>query len=132
VRGGRVYVLFGLPRIRIICAAGVFTPHLLIGAAYGAGSPYLAAALNVQLLAVAAVLDYIAGAISKTPLSVQAGRLAFVTNLIGFTSAVPALSLIIPLGVVGACFALLIADLVRMSAAALAIRYLAAIERAPQ
>ena len=70
------YVLFGLSPILVISAAAVLMPELLLRTVYGPSSPYLAAAMGLQLLAVAGVLDYIAEMISKTLLGVQAGRLA--------------------------------------------------------
>ena len=76
------YVLFGLGPILVICAAAVLMPDLLLRTVYGPSSPYLAVAVGLQLLAVAGVLDYIAEMISKTLLGVQAGRLAFVVNVV--------------------------------------------------
>ena len=53
----------------------------LLRTVYGPSSPYLAAALGLQLLAVAGVLDYIADVATKTLLGVQAGRLASLVNV---------------------------------------------------
>src|SRR5258708_32441413 len=75
------YVLFGLGPIVLICAAGVLMPERLLRTVYGPSSPYLAAAMGLQLLAVGGVLDYIAEMISKTLLGVQAGRLASAVNV---------------------------------------------------
>jgi len=128
------YVLFGLGPILVISAAGVLMPNLLLRTVYGPTSPYLAAAIGLQLLAVAGVLDYIAEMISKTLLGVQAGRLASVVNAVAVAAAaVLAFALIGPLGVFGACLALLIANLVRATGAVIAIAWLIADEgsRAP-
>jgi O-antigen/teichoic acid export membrane protein len=129
-RSARGYVLFGLGPILLICAAVVLMPDLLLRTVYGASSPYLTVATGLQLLAVAGVLDYIAEMISKTLLGVQAGRLAFAVNVgaVG-AAAVLAFALIGPLGVLGACLALLIANLVRATGAVIAIAWLIADEK---
>jgi O-antigen/teichoic acid export membrane protein len=86
--------------------------------------------MGLQLLAVAGVLDYIAEMISKTLLGVQAGRLASAVNVVAVgAAAVLAFALIGPLGVLGACLALLIANLVRATGAVIAIAWLIADER---
>jgi O-antigen/teichoic acid export membrane protein len=119
------YILFGLGPILLICAAAVFMPELLLRMAYGPSSPYLAAAIGLQLLAVAGVLDYIAEMISKTLLGVQAGRLASVVNVVAVgVAAVLAFALIGTLGALGACVAILIANLVRATGAVIAIAWL--------
>jgi O-antigen/teichoic acid export membrane protein len=117
----------------LICAAAVLLPDLLLHMAYGPSSPYLGAAAGLQLLAVAGVLDYVAEMISKTLLGVRAGRLAFLVNVVAAVAAlVLALALIGPLGVFGACFALVIANLVRVIGAVTAIAWLIALERTRQ
>jgi O-antigen/teichoic acid export membrane protein len=124
------YVLFGLAPILLICAAGVLMPELLLRTVYGPSSPYLAAAMGLQLLAVGGVLDYIAEMISKTLLGVQAGRLASAVNVVAVAvAAVLAFALIGTLGVLGACLALLIANLVRATGAVIAITWLIADEK---
>jgi len=124
------YVLFGLGPILLICAAAVLMPQLLLRMVYGPSSPYLAVALGLQLLAAAGVLDYIAEMISKTLLGVQAGRLASVVNVVAVgVAAMLAFALIRTQGVLGACLALLIANLVRASGAAIAIAWLIADEK---
>jgi O-antigen/teichoic acid export membrane protein len=124
------YVLFGLAPILLICAAAVLMPELLVRMVYGPSSPYLAAAVGLQLLGVAGVLDYIAEMISKTLLGVQAGRLASVVNVVAVgVAAVFAFGLIGTQGVLGACLALLIANLVRMIGGVIAITMLIASER---
>jgi O-antigen/teichoic acid export membrane protein len=124
------YVLFGLAPILLICAAAVLMPELLLRTVYGPSSPYLAAALGLQLLAVAGVLDYIAEMISKTLLGVQAGALASAVNVVAVgVAAVLAFALIGTLGVLGACLALLIANLVRATGAVIAIAWLIAGEK---
>jgi O-antigen/teichoic acid export membrane protein len=124
------YVLFGLAPILVICAAAVLMPDLLLRTVYGPSSPYLAAAMGLQLLAVAGVLDYIAEMISKTLLGVQAGGLASVVNVVSVgVAAVLAYALIGTLGVFGACLALLIANLVRAAGAVIAIAWLIADEQ---
>jgi O-antigen/teichoic acid export membrane protein len=85
----------------------------------------------LQLLVVAGVLDYIAEMISKTLLGVQSGRLAFLVNVVAAVAALGlALALIGPLGLFGACLALLIANLVRVIGAVIAIGWLIASEKA--
>lgn len=124
------YVVFGLGPILAICAAGVLLPDLLLQGVYGPSSPYLAAAVGLQLLAVAGVLDYIAEMISKTLLGVQAGRLAFLVNVVAVAvSLMLALALIGPLGALGACLGLLIANSVRVIGAVIAITWLIAREK---
>ena len=129
-RAASGYILFGLGPILIICAAALLMPDLLLHLAYGPSSPYLAGALSLQLLAVAGVLDYIAEMISKTLLGVEAGRAASAVNILAVCVAAGlAFALIGPLGVVGACLALLLANLVRMSSGAIAITMLVGSER---
>ena len=124
------YVLFGLVPILLICAGAVLMPELLLRTVYGPSSPYLDAAMGLQLLAVAGVLDYIAEMISKTLLGVQAGRLASVVNVVSVgVAAVLAYALIGTLGVLGACLALLMANLVRAAGAVIAIAWLIADEK---
>jgi O-antigen/teichoic acid export membrane protein len=127
-RIARGYVLFGLPMVLLVCAAGVVAPNRLLSAVYGGASPYLALSISVQLLAVAWAGDYIAEMLSNTLLGVRAGRLASLVNLVGFAAAAVALPLILPFGVVGACLALLIANLVRIVAAWTAMKWLIANE----
>jgi O-antigen/teichoic acid export membrane protein len=129
VRAARGYTLFGLPLIIVICAGGLLAPELLLRLLYGGASPYLDAALSVELLVLAGALEYVAEMISKTLLGLQRGGLAFVVNVVGIVAAVLALPLIIPMGVVGACLALAIANLVRMIAAMVAIAWLMTRER---
>ena len=124
------YVLFGLAAVLVICAAVVLMPELLLRTVYGPSSPYLAAAMGLQFLAVAGVLDYIADAANKTLLGVEAGRLASLVNVVAVAAAaVLAFALIGPLGVFGACLGLLIANLVRATGAVLAIAWLIADEK---
>jgi O-antigen/teichoic acid export membrane protein len=121
------YVLFGLAPVLVICAAAVLAPELLLRTVYGPSSPYLAAAMGLQLLAVAGVLDYIAEMASRTLLGVEAGRLASLVNVVAFAAAaVLAFALIGRLGVFGACLGLLIANLVRAIGGVLAISWLIA------
>jgi O-antigen/teichoic acid export membrane protein len=124
------YVLFGLAPILAISAAAVLMPELLLRTVYGPSSPYLAVAMGLQLLAIAGALDYIAEMIGKTLLGVQAGRLASAVNVVALgVAAVLAFALIGPLGVVGACLTLLIANLVRAIGAVIAIAWLIADEK---
>jgi len=129
-RAAHGYVLFGLAPILLIFAAAILMPELLLRTAYGPSSPYLAGATALQLLAVAGVLDYIGEMISKALLGVQAGRTASVVNVVAVgAAAILAFALIGPLGVIGACVALLIANLVRAIGAVIAIAWLIADER---
>jgi O-antigen/teichoic acid export membrane protein len=124
------YVLFGFAPILLIAAAAVLMPELLLRTAYGPSSPYLAGATALQLLALAGVLDYIAEMISKTLLGVQAGRIASVVNFVAVgAAAVLALALVGPHGVIGACVALLVANVVRAIGAVIAIVWLIVDER---
>ena len=111
----------------MICAAGLIAPQLLLKLMYGASSPYLDAALTVQLLVIAVALEYAGEMIGKTLLGVGAGRLAssFVIAL-GLASAVLTLPLIWMFGVVGAALALAITNLVRFAVAWTALRWLIA------
>ena len=125
------YVLFGLGPILVICGIGLLIPDLLLRTVYGSSSPYLGIVVGLQVLVVAGVLDYIAEMISKTLLGVQSGRLAFLVNIVAVVVAlVLALTLIGPMGVFGACLALLIANLVRAIGAVIAITWLIAGEKA--
>jgi O-antigen/teichoic acid export membrane protein len=125
IRAAYGYLLFGLAPILVICLAGVLLPHSLLRAAYGPSSPYLAVALCLQLLMLAGVFDYVAEMISKTLLGIQAGKLAFLVNVVSVATVLAlALLLIGPLGVVGAGLALLVASLVRAVGAAASMAWL--------
>lgn len=124
------YALFGLAPILVMCAAAVFMPELLLQTVYGPSSPYLAAAMGLQLLAVAGVLDYIADVANKTLLGIKAGKFASLASVAAFaTAAVLAFALIGRWGVLGACLGLLAANLVRATGAVLAIAWLIAEEK---
>jgi O-antigen/teichoic acid export membrane protein len=124
------YALFGLAPILVMCAAAVLMPEFLLRTVYGPSSPYVAAAMALQLIAVSGVLDYIADVANKTLLGVKAGRLASLPSIAAFAAAaVLAFALIGPLGVFGACLGLLIANLVRATGAVLAIAWLIAEEK---
>jgi O-antigen/teichoic acid export membrane protein len=127
-RVARGYILFGLPPILVISAAGLLAPQLVLLLMYGVLSPYLDTALTVQFLIVAAVAEYVGDMIGKTLLGVGAGRLASTVTVLGLVTAVFTLPLIPWLGVVGAAIALAIANLIRLVAAWLALRWLIAKE----
>lgn len=125
------YMLFGLGPILVICGFGLLIPDLILRTVYGSSSPYLGIAVGLQVLVVAGVLDYIAEMISKTLLGVRSGRLAFLVNIVAVVVAlVLALALIGPMGVFGACLAMLIANLVRAVGAVIALTWLIAGEKA--
>jgi O-antigen/teichoic acid export membrane protein len=125
VRAASGYVLVGFAPILVIATVTILLPELLLRTVYGPSSPYLAAAMNLQLLAVVGVFDYIAGMVCITLLGVQAGRLASGVNVVAVgTLAVLAFPLIGRHGVLGACLALLLANLVRAIGAAIAITWL--------
>jgi len=128
-RTARGYILFGLPLILAICVAGLVAPQLLLRLMYGASSPYLHAALTVQLLVIAVAAEYAGEMIGKTLLGVGAGRLAsLVIAPLGLAIAVLTLPLIIMLGLVGAALALAITNLIRLVVAWVALRWLIANE----
>lgn len=120
----RNYILFGLPLVLAVCAGGLFAPRALLQLMYGTGSPYVGAALCVQLLVIAWAADYVAEMVGKTLLGVEAGRLASLVNLASLATAVIALPLIVAFGVVGACLALAGANVVRLIAAWMAMSWL--------
>ena len=95
---------------------------------YGASSPYLDAALTVQLLMVSVAAEYAGEMIGKTLLGVGAGRLASLVIALGLAVAVLTLPLIMMLGVVGAALALAITNLIRLLVAWVALRWLIAKE----
>jgi O-antigen/teichoic acid export membrane protein len=129
-KAARGYVLFGLGPILAIGAVGALMPDLLLRTVYGPSSPYLAVAAGLQLLMVAGVIDYVTEMISKALLGVQAGKLAFLVNVAALAAALAlVLALIEPLGVLGACLALLVANLVRLVGAGIAVTWLIRHER---
>jgi O-antigen/teichoic acid export membrane protein len=123
-RVARGYILFGLPPILVFCAFGLLAPHFALQLVYGANSPYLDMSLCVQLLALAWAFEYVGEMISKTLLGVEFGGLAFLTNATGVVGAIVALPLVIPFGVLGACLALAIANLIRLVCAWLILSWL--------
>jgi O-antigen/teichoic acid export membrane protein len=130
-RAASHYVLFGLAPILVICAIGLLIPGWLLLAAYGPSSPYLSIGVGLQILVVAGVLDYVAEMISKTLLGVEAGALAFLVNIVAVVVSLGlALTLLPPMGVLGACLALLISSLVRAGGAMIAISWLMVRQRA--
>jgi O-antigen/teichoic acid export membrane protein len=131
-RAASRYVLFGLGPVLVLCGAALVMPTLLLELAYGASSPYLSAALALQLLAVAGLLDYVAEMLSKTLLGVEAGRLAFLVNAIGVASAVLiSLLLIDRFGYIGGCAAMLAANCMRVLAGSAAVAWLIGREKRP-
>jgi O-antigen/teichoic acid export membrane protein len=129
IRAVRTYILIGLGPILVICGAGLLVPELLLRISYGPTSPYLTVARALQVLVIAGVLDYVSEMISKTLLGMEFGRLAFLVNVLGTTSAlVAALLLISGGGVLGACLALLIANSVRLVSAVVVLGWLIARE----
>jgi O-antigen/teichoic acid export membrane protein len=124
----RGYLLFGLPPILAICAAGLLAPQLLLSLMYGSPSPYRDAALTVQLLAVAVAAEYVGEMIGKSLLGVGAGRLSSLVILLGLASAVLTLPLIIYFGVVGAALALAVTNVIRLIIAWVAMSWLIAKE----
>jgi O-antigen/teichoic acid export membrane protein len=124
------YALFGLAPILVMCTAAILMPELLLRIVYGPASPYLSAAMGLQLLAISGVLDYIADVANKTLLGVKAGRLASLASVAAFAvAAVLAFALVPSWGVAGACVGLLLANLVRAVGAVLAIAWLIAEEK---
>ena len=123
-RAARGYVLFGSPPIFIFCAFVLLAPQFSLRFIYGADSQYLDMSLCVQLLVVASASEYIGEMIAKTLLGAELGGLAFLTNATGVVGAVMALPLIIPFGVLGACVALVIANLIRLVCAWLILAWL--------
>ena len=130
-RAGRGYLVFGLPPILAICAAGLLAPQLILKLMYGASSPYIDAALCVQLLVVAGLAEYVGEMIGKVLLGIDAVRLATLVVVLGSAVTVLTLPLIVLLGVVGAALAFAIANLIRLVAAWLALRWLIAKETVP-
>lgn len=130
-RVARGYLVFGLPAILAICAAGLLAPQLILRLMYGASSPYIDAALCVQLLVVAGLTEYIGEMIGKALLGIGAGRLASLVIVLGLAASVLTVPLIIPLGVLGAALAVTIANVIRLFVAWLALRWLIAKETAP-
>jgi len=129
-RTARGYILFGLPPTLVICAAGLVAPQPLLRLMYGTSSPYLDAALAVQLLVIAAAAEYAGDMIGKTLLGVGAGRLASLMIAFGLAAAVLSLPLIVLFGVVGASLALAITNLFRLVIAWVALKWLIAKETA--
>lgn len=129
VRMAAHYGLFGMGPILAICFMGLTIPSLVLETVYGPSSPYLDGSALIRILVVAGVLDYIAEIISKTLLGIRSGRLALLVNIV---AVVTAFSLALPLidssGVLGACLALAIANLVRAVGAVAAILWLMARE----
>ena len=130
-RAARGYVLFGSPPILVFCAFVLLAPQFALRLVYGADSPYLDMSLCVQLLALAWASEYVGEMIAKTLLGAELGGLAFLTNATGVVGAVVALPLIIPFGVLGACLALAIANLIRLVCAWLILSWLLAKETSP-
>ena len=130
-RAARGYVLFGSPPILVFCAFVLLAPQFALRLVYGADSQYLDMSLCVQLLALASASEYVGEMIAKTLLGAELGGLAFLTNATGVVGAVVALPLIIPFGVLGACLALAIANLIRFVCAWLILSWLLARETSP-
>ena len=127
-RVARGYILFGLPPILAICAAGLLAPQLLLRLMYGASSPYLDVALGRAASRCRRAAGYVGEMICNALLGVRAGRLASLVIVLGLAAAVLTLPLIVALGVVGAALAFAIANLVRVIVAWLAMRWLIAKE----
>ena len=127
-RVARGYILFGLPLVLVFAAFGLLAPQFALQTIYGPGSPYLDLATCVQLLALAWACEYVGEMIAKTLLGADLGGYAFLVNSSGAIAAILALPLVIPFGVLGACVALVIANLVRLIFAWLLLAWLLAKE----
>ena len=95
-RGGRRAAIFfsGCHQFLRSAQRGLVAPQLLLRLMYGASSPYLDAALTVQLLVIAVAMEYVGEMIGKTLLGVGAGRLASLVIALGLAMAVLTLPLI--------------------------------------
>lgn len=94
-------------------------PWLPLTVLYGAASPYTSLTLPVQVLALGWGIGYFAEMICSYLHGVRRARLALLTNLLGvLTLAALAPNLIQSYGLVGACLALTLANVVRLATAA--------------
>jgi len=118
-RAVRVYILMGAPPTFTYFALIALVPWLPLTVLYGANSPYTSLTLAVQVLALAWSIGYFAEMICSYLHGVRRARLALITNLCGLLALVVLAPNLIKLyGLVGACLALTVANLVRLAAAA--------------
>jgi len=113
-RVARGYILFGLPPVMLLAAIGILAPDLVLRLMYGADSPYLDLSLAVRLLVFAWACEYVGEMIAKTMLGADLGGSAFLVNSTGAIAAIIAVPLVIPYGVLGACLALVVANITRL------------------
>lgn len=126
----RKYIYLGLVPILVCCVAALLLPDFLLQLLYGADSPYRDATLAVQILVLAWAAHFIAEMIIRTLFGMEAGKLAMAVNIAGLlAAAILTVPLVLKLDVLGACFALLIANLVRLPVAWFALNWLIADER---
>jgi O-antigen/teichoic acid export membrane protein len=123
-RVARGYILFGLPPVMIFAAFGLLAPHFALETVYGANSTYLDLSGCVRLLVFAWACEYVGEMIAKTLLGAERGGSAFLVNSSGAIVAILAVPLVIPFGVPGACAALAIANLIRLTFAWLLLHWL--------
>ncbi len=113
----RTYMLLVVPPIFLYYAAVFIASGLVLQIFYGAASPYADLTLALRVLALAFAANYGVEVICSYLHGVEAPRLALVINIVGLAVA---LSAAIPLagwfGLVGACAALLIANVARLAA----------------
>jgi O-antigen/teichoic acid export membrane protein len=118
-RAVRTYMLIGAPPSFGYYALIGLLPWLPLTIIYGSASPYATLTLPVQILAGAWTIGYFAEMICSYLHGVKRARLALIVNLVGMlTVLVTATDLIRLYGLVGACLALVAANLARLATAA--------------
>ena len=116
-REARVYIILGLAPTLAYFAMAVLAPDIILQALYGANSPYLVLTVPVQLLALAWPMRYAGELICAFFYGAEVGRLAVLTNTAAMATAIVMLPVVLPLGLIGICLALVGASFVRMAVA---------------
>ncbi|NNM74081.1 lipopolysaccharide biosynthesis protein [Enterovirga aerilata] len=114
-QAARPYALVGAPPILVIYALACIAPGPILAAIYGPGSPYVQLANAVQILAVASALNYGTDMICSYLHGVDLARTALLINGAGMVAALALVPLLAAeFGLIGACSALLVANLIRL------------------
>ena len=112
----RFYMLIGVPPIVGYYAIVLLLPGLILRVFYGAGSPYLALTLDLQILALAWAAGYATDMTCAYLHGVNSARFALIINVLGALAVALAFPFIRTYGLAAGCAALLGANLVRLAA----------------
>jgi O-antigen/teichoic acid export membrane protein len=114
-RASRPYASLGFIPTAAYYVFIMLTPEIVLKVFYGAGSHYLDARVAVQILGVAFIFNYVSEMICSFLHGINSPQTALQVNLLGSAAVVVfSIPLVLSIGWIGACFALAVANAVRM------------------